>query len=147
KNAGPQETNSNTGLKNDSTQQYIVFLLWSSISLSDKSSDEKHGDDTADDAAGKKNVQKPANENDQALKNVLENMMDQEKEVTKHSDAARKEFEAQCNVQLIQEMTSRPSSTNNFNTVSTPVSVANASRTFGDARPSSGPSFVSFDGS
>ncbi|GJV58384.1 putative ribonuclease H-like domain-containing protein [Tanacetum coccineum] len=62
KNAGPQETNGDTGLKknvdagqtrekNVSTQQYIVLPLWSSISLSYKSLDEKVGDDTTDDAA------------------------------------------------------------------------------------------------
>ncbi|GKE61940.1 putative ribonuclease H-like domain-containing protein, partial [Tanacetum coccineum] len=60
KNAGPQEANGNTGLKqsvdagqseekNVSTQQYIMFPLWSSISSSYKSSDEN---DTADDSAG-----------------------------------------------------------------------------------------------
>ncbi|GJX19667.1 putative ribonuclease H-like domain-containing protein [Tanacetum coccineum] len=102
KNAGPQEANGNTGLKqsvdagqseekNVSTQQYIVFPLWSSISSSYKSSDEN---DTADDSAGESPVQKPASENEQALKNVLDKMMDQEKEATKQSDAVRKEFEA-----------------------------------------------------
>ncbi|GJZ49530.1 putative ribonuclease H-like domain-containing protein [Tanacetum coccineum] len=51
KNAGPQEANGNTGLKqsvdagqseekNMSTQQYIMFPLWSSISSSYKSSDK-----------------------------------------------------------------------------------------------------------
>ncbi|GJT12112.1 hypothetical protein Tco_0859154 [Tanacetum coccineum] len=57
KNAGPQEAYGNTGLKqsvdavqseekNVSTQQYIVFPLWSSIFSSYKSSDEN---DTVDD--------------------------------------------------------------------------------------------------
>ncbi|GJR31467.1 putative ribonuclease H-like domain-containing protein [Tanacetum coccineum] len=56
----PQEANGNTSLKqsvdagqseekNVSTQQYIMFSLWSSISSSYKSSDEN---DTADDSAG-----------------------------------------------------------------------------------------------
>ncbi|GJW25734.1 hypothetical protein Tco_0039545 [Tanacetum coccineum] len=36
-----------------------------------------------------------ASENEQALKNVLDKMMDQEKEATKQSNAVRKEFEAQ----------------------------------------------------
>ncbi|GKB75092.1 putative ribonuclease H-like domain-containing protein [Tanacetum coccineum] len=103
KNAGPQEANGNTGLKqsvdagqskekNVSTQQYVVFPLWSSISSSYKSSDEN---DTADDSAGESPIQKPASENEQALKNVLDKMMDQEKEATKQSDAVRKEFKAQ----------------------------------------------------
>ncbi|GJT25490.1 putative ribonuclease H-like domain-containing protein [Tanacetum coccineum] len=61
KNAGPQEANRNTGLKqsvnagqseekNVSTQQYIVFPLWSSISSNYKSSDEN---DTSNDSTGK----------------------------------------------------------------------------------------------
>ncbi|GJW05071.1 hypothetical protein Tco_1563927 [Tanacetum coccineum] len=146
KNASPQEANGNTGLKqsvdvgqsegkNVSTQQYIVFPLWSSISSSYKSSDEN---DTADDSAGESPVQKPASENEQALKNVLDKMMDQEKEATKQSDAIRKEFEAQCNRQNLSGKTTRASSTNSFNTVSTPVNVAGAPRTSNDA----GPSFV-----
>ncbi|GJY28229.1 ribonuclease H-like domain-containing protein [Tanacetum coccineum] len=68
---GPQEANGDTGLKksvdarqskekNVSTQQYIMFLLWFSISSSYKSSDETYKNDTADDAAGETHVQKPA---------------------------------------------------------------------------------------
>ncbi|GJS29028.1 hypothetical protein Tco_0489648, partial [Tanacetum coccineum] len=92
--------------KNVSTQQYVVFPLWSSISSSYKSSDEN---DTADDSAGESHVQKPASENEHALKNVLDKMMDQEKEATEQSDAIRKD---------------------------TPVNAASASRTYNDAGPS-----------
>ncbi|GJS68215.1 ribonuclease H-like domain-containing protein [Tanacetum coccineum] len=149
KNAGPQETNGNIGLKknvdagqseekNVSTQQYIVFPLWSFISSSNKSLYETDEDDTADNAAGEKPVQKPASENEQALKNVLDKMMDQEKEAKEQSDAVRKEFEAQCNRQNFLGKTTRASSTNSFNTVSTPVNTAGASRLFGDV----GSSFV-----
>ncbi|GJR36684.1 putative ribonuclease H-like domain-containing protein [Tanacetum coccineum] len=124
KKPSPQETNSNTGLKknvdagqskekNVSTQQYIVFPLWSSISSSNKSSDEIDRDDTVDDATGEKPAQKPAN-------------------------AVRKEFEEQCNRELLQWKATRASSTNSFNSVSTPVNTAGGSRIFGDA----GSSFV-----
>ncbi|GJX72588.1 putative ribonuclease H-like domain-containing protein [Tanacetum coccineum] len=154
---GPQETNGNTCLKknvdagqneeeNVSTQQYIVFLLWSSISSSYKSSYDKAGDDTVNDDACK-TVQEPTSEYDQALKNVLDKMMDQEKEATEQSYAVRKEFEAQCDSQLLQEKNTRASSTNSFNTVSTPVNTASASRTFSLVGPSSGPLFVLFGGS
>ncbi|GJV48751.1 putative ribonuclease H-like domain-containing protein [Tanacetum coccineum] len=64
--------------------------------------------------------------------------MDQEKEATKQSDTIRKEFEAQCNRQNLSGKTTRASSTNSFNTVSTPVNVAGAPRTSNDV----GPSFV-----
>ncbi|GJR19827.1 hypothetical protein Tco_0968354 [Tanacetum coccineum] len=154
KNAGPQEANGDTSLKksidarqseekNVSTQQYIVFPLWSSISSSYKSSDETYKNDTADDAAGETPVQKPASENEQALKNVLDKMMDQEKEASEQSDAVRKEFEAQCNRELLQGKATKASSTNSFNTVSTPVNAASAPRTSNDA----GPSFVPLGGS
>ncbi|GJZ41914.1 retrovirus-related pol polyprotein from transposon TNT 1-94 [Tanacetum coccineum] len=96
--------------KNVSTQQYNVFLLWSSISSSYKSSDESYKNNTADDAAGETHVQKPASENKQALKNVLDKMMDQEKEASEQSDAVRKD---------------------------TPVNVVSAPRTSNDAGPSS----------
>ncbi|GJW42081.1 putative ribonuclease H-like domain-containing protein [Tanacetum coccineum] len=104
KNEGPQETNCDTGLKKN---------VDAGQSEEENSSDEKDKDDTADDAAGKKIVQEPASENEQALQNVLDKMMDQEKEATVQSDVVRKEFEAQFNA-------------------------ASASRTFGDA----GPSFI-----
>ncbi|GJY21354.1 putative ribonuclease H-like domain-containing protein [Tanacetum coccineum] len=96
KNAGPQEANGNT--------------------------DDKTEDDIVDDDACKKTIQEPTSEYDQALKNVLDKMMDQEK-------------------------ITRASSTNSFNTVSTPVNTASASRTFSPVGPSSGPSFVPFGGS
>ncbi|GJY28237.1 putative ribonuclease H-like domain-containing protein [Tanacetum coccineum] len=83
-------------------------------------------------------VQKPASENEQALKNVLDKTMDQEKEAKEQSDAIRKEFEAQCNRQHLSGKSTRASSTNSFNTVSTPVNTAGGSRIFGDA----GSSFV-----
>ncbi|GJV79979.1 putative ribonuclease H-like domain-containing protein [Tanacetum coccineum] len=139
----PQETNGNTGLKknvdagqskenNVSTKQYIVFPLWSSISSKYKSSDETNEDDTADDATGEKPIQKPASKNQQTLKNLLDKMMDQEKEAKEQSNTVRKDFEAQCNRQNLSGKTIRASSTNNFNTVSTPVNTAGASRIFGD---------------
>ncbi|GJZ33501.1 putative reverse transcriptase domain-containing protein [Tanacetum coccineum] len=119
--------------KNVSTQQYIVFPLWSSISSSNKSLDETDEDNTADDDAGEKPVQKPTSKNEQALKNVLDKMMDQEKEAKEKSDAVRKEFEAQCNRQNLSRKTTRASRTNSFNTISTPVNTDGALRIFGDA--------------
>ncbi|GJU27021.1 putative ribonuclease H-like domain-containing protein [Tanacetum coccineum] len=121
-----------------------MFPLWSSISSSYKSSDDKAEDYTVDDDACKKIVQEPISEYDQALKNVLDKMMDQEKEATEQSNVVKKEYEAQCDSQLLQEKITRASSTNSFNTVSTPVNTASISRTFSHVRPSSGPSFVPF---
>ncbi|GJZ11985.1 putative ribonuclease H-like domain-containing protein [Tanacetum coccineum] len=125
KNAGPQDTNGDTSLKNNvdagqskeknvSTQQHIVFPLWSSISSSYQSSDDKGKDDTTDDTASDKPIQIPASENEEALQNLL------------------------------QGKATRTSSTNSFNTISTPVSAASASRTFSDAGLSSVPIGRSF---
>ncbi|GJS95963.1 putative ribonuclease H-like domain-containing protein [Tanacetum coccineum] len=94
KNTGPQETNGNT--------------------------DDKAKDYTVDDDACRKTIQEPASEYDQALKNVLDKMIDQEKEATKQSDAIRKD---------------------------TPDNTASASKTFSPFGPSSGPSFVPFGAS
>ncbi|GJV55720.1 putative ribonuclease H-like domain-containing protein [Tanacetum coccineum] len=106
-NYQPNSKNVDAGLteeENVSTQQYIVFPLWSSISSSYKSSYDKAKDYTVDD------------------------------------DACRKTCDS-------QEKTTRASSTNSFNTVSTPVNTASASRTFSPVGPSSGPSFVPLGGS
>nr|GEV50190.1 retrovirus-related Pol polyprotein from transposon TNT 1-94 [Tanacetum cinerariifolium] len=75
KNASHKEVNDDTGLKKNvnvghteqekvSTQQYILFPLWSSISSSYKSSDDKAGDCTANDNVGKEKVQEPVNDLD-----------------------------------------------------------------------------------
>nr|GEV00497.1 putative ribonuclease H-like domain-containing protein [Tanacetum cinerariifolium] len=141
KNAGHEEVNGDTGLKKNvdvehteqekvSTQQYIVFPLWSSISLSYKSLDDKAGDNTANDALGKEKVQELVSEYDQALKNVLVRMMNQEKEATEQSNDVRKEFQAQCNSQTLQEKVTRSSSTNSITTVSTPVNTTSTLRKF-----------------
>ncbi|GJY85426.1 hypothetical protein Tco_0499452, partial [Tanacetum coccineum] len=145
KNAGPQKTNGDTWLKknvdvgqtgeeNVSTQQYIMLTLWSSISSSYKSSDEKAEDDTADDAASKKTVQEPASKDEQALRDALDKMINQEKEA------------------LIQGKATRTSSTNNFNTISTLINAVNAFRGVNAASASrtlsaAGPSFVPLGGS
>ncbi|GKD13389.1 putative ribonuclease H-like domain-containing protein [Tanacetum coccineum] len=132
KTASPQETNGNTGLKKN---------VDAGQTEEENSLDDKATDYTVDDDACRKTAQEPASEYDQALKNVLDKMIDQEKEATEQSNAIRKEFEAQCNS---QEKITRASSTNSFNTVSTPVNTASTSRTFSPVGPSSGPSFVPF---
>ncbi|GKA10440.1 putative ribonuclease H-like domain-containing protein [Tanacetum coccineum] len=75
-----------------------MFPLWPSISTSYKSSDDKVEDYTVDDDACKKTVQELSSECDQALKNVLDKMMDQEKEATEQSNAIIKEFEAHTGI-------------------------------------------------
>nr|GEV56734.1 ribonuclease H-like domain-containing protein [Tanacetum cinerariifolium] len=88
-----------------SISQPLQVLHMDLFGPTSKSSDEKAGDDTADDAAGKEKVQEPVND-------------------------VKKEFQAQCNSQLLQENVTRSSNTNIITTVSTPVNTASASRTF-----------------
>ncbi|GJY35003.1 putative ribonuclease H-like domain-containing protein, partial [Tanacetum coccineum] len=94
------------------------FLVrYSMNSKAFKSSNDKGKDDTGDDTAGDKPIQKPASKNKEALQNVLDKMMNQEKEALEQSDAIRQD---------------------------TPVSATSTSRNFGDARPSSVPIGGSF---
>nr|GFD52944.1 hypothetical protein [Tanacetum cinerariifolium] len=71
KNTGPQDTNGNAGTqdivdvrKEVSDQRYIVLPLWSSISSTFKSSDDKATDDKPKDDTGSKTVKEPVNKVD-----------------------------------------------------------------------------------
>ncbi|GJR29027.1 hypothetical protein Tco_1105259 [Tanacetum coccineum] len=127
-------------------QEYILLPLLHTSSYVPSSYKEVVSSPN-DDTAGKKTEQELANEEDQISKDALNKKLNQEKVATEHFDDVRKQFKAECNKELIQGMATRTSSTNSFNTVSTPVNATSASRTFYPDGPSSGPSFVSFDGS
>ncbi|GKA90381.1 putative ribonuclease H-like domain-containing protein [Tanacetum coccineum] len=127
----------------EAEEGFLVAYSEIAKAFSYKSLDETYKNDTADDATSETPVQKPASENEQALKNVLDKMMDQEKEASEQSDTVRKEFEAQSNRELLQGKATKASSTNSFNTVSTLVNAASTPRTSNDA----GPSSVSLGGS
>ncbi|GJR95351.1 putative ribonuclease H-like domain-containing protein [Tanacetum coccineum] len=117
-----------------------------------KSSNEKDGDDTADDAGSKKTVIEPASKDEQAIRDALDKMLNQEKEATEQSNVVRKEFEAECNRELLHRKGPKASSINSFNIVSTPVNAANTFRGVNAASASGifsvvGPSFVPLGGS
>ncbi|GJY78397.1 putative ribonuclease H-like domain-containing protein [Tanacetum coccineum] len=160
KNAGPQETNGNTGLKknvdagqteeeNVSCVLNILCSHYGHLSLQATRAQMTRLKMIPLMMMLVKRLYKNQQVSmmDQALKNVLDKMTDQEKDATEQSNAVRKEFEAEYDSQLLQEKITRASSTNSFNTVSTPVNTASASRTFSHVGPSSGPSFVPFGGS
>ncbi|GJV79113.1 putative ribonuclease H-like domain-containing protein [Tanacetum coccineum] len=121
KNAGPQEANGDTATRAQMKRIKMIQLMMLLVKFPVKKT--------------------PASENEQALKNVLDKMMDQEKEAKGQSDTVRKEFEAQCNRHNLSGKTTRASSTNSFNIVSTPVNADGAPRTSNDV----GPSFVPLD--
>ncbi|GJZ54124.1 putative ribonuclease H-like domain-containing protein [Tanacetum coccineum] len=127
-------------------QKYILLPLLYTSSYSPSTSEE----DVSllnDDDAGKKVEQEPANVEDHTLKDVVNNMLNQEKMATKHSDDARSQFEEECDAQLFKGMRTRTSSTNSFNTVRTPLNTASALRTSYPAGTSSEPQLMPIDGS
>nr|GEW52700.1 reverse transcriptase domain-containing protein [Tanacetum cinerariifolium] len=141
KNAGPQDTNGNAGTQDNvdagkevSDQHHIVLPLWSSISFTYKSSDDKAEDDKPKDDTGSKTVVEPVNKEDQDYRDELDKLMRQEKEASDAADSLKKEFEQGC---MYQRGAAKAGSTSSFNTVSNPVNAANNSETFSTGRPSS----------
>nr|GEU83158.1 hypothetical protein [Tanacetum cinerariifolium] len=134
KNAGPQDTNGNVGTQDNvnaghevSDQHYIMLPLWSSISSTYKSSNDKPADDKPKDDTGSKTVEEPVNKEDQAYRDELDRLMSQKKEASDVADALRKEFEQGC---MDQKEVTQDGSTNSFNTVSNPVNATSTSGTF-----------------
>nr|GEX84858.1 hypothetical protein [Tanacetum cinerariifolium] len=141
KNASPQDTNGNAGTQDNvdtgkevSDQHYIVLPLWSSISSTFKSSDDKVADDKPKDDTGSKTVKEPVNKEDQAYRDELDSLLSQEKEASDAADALKKESEQGC---MDQRGTNKAGSTNPINTVSNPVNAASTSGTFSVGGPSS----------
>nr|GEU87242.1 hypothetical protein [Tanacetum cinerariifolium] len=94
KNAGPQDTNGNAGTQDNvnagkevSDQHHNVLPLWSSISSTYKSSDDKDEDDKPNDDIGSKTVVEPVNKEDQAYRDAFERLMSQEKEASDAEDS------------------------------------------------------------
>nr|GEW79664.1 putative ribonuclease H-like domain-containing protein [Tanacetum cinerariifolium] len=115
-------------------QHYIVLPLWSSISSTFESSDDKAADDKPKDDIGSKTVEEPVNKEDQAYRDELDRLISQEKEASDAVNALRKKFEQGC---MNQRRATKAGSTNSFNTVSNPVNVTSTSGTFSASRPSS----------
>nr|GEX87784.1 ribonuclease H-like domain-containing protein [Tanacetum cinerariifolium] len=82
KNVGPQDTNGNAGTQDNvdagkevSDQHYIMLLLWSSISSTFKSLDDKAAYDKPKDDTGLKTIEEPVNKEDQAYKDELDRLL------------------------------------------------------------------------
>nr|GEW43822.1 hypothetical protein [Tanacetum cinerariifolium] len=120
--------------KEVSDQHYIVLPLWSSISSTFKSSDDKAADDKPKDDTGSKTIEEPVNKEDQAYRDKLDRLISQENEASNAADALRKEFEQGC---MDQRRSTKGVSTNSFNTVSNPVNAASTLGTFSAGGPSS----------
>nr|GFB70214.1 hypothetical protein [Tanacetum cinerariifolium] len=92
-----------------------MLPLWSSISYTYKSSDDKPADDKPKDDTGSKTLEEPVNKENQAYRDELDMLMTQEKEASDVADALRKEFKQGC---MDQSGVAQVGSTNSFNTVS-----------------------------
>nr|GEX18459.1 putative ribonuclease H-like domain-containing protein [Tanacetum cinerariifolium] len=141
KNEDPQDTNGNAGTQDNvdagkevSDQHYIVLPLWSSISSTYKSLDDKPADDKPMDDTGSKTTKEPVNKEDQAYRDELDRLMSQEKEASDAADAIRKEFEQRC---MDQRGVTQAGSTNSFNTISNLVNAASTLGNFSAGGPSS----------
>nr|GEU68674.1 uncharacterized mitochondrial protein AtMg00810-like [Tanacetum cinerariifolium] len=118
KNTGPQDTNGNAGTQDNVDagkdvfdQHYIVLPLWSSISSTFKSSDDKAVNDKPKDDTGSKTIVEPVNKEDQAYRDELDMLISQEKEASNAADALRMEFELGC---MDQSGATKAANTNNF---------------------------------
>ncbi|GJW04868.1 putative ribonuclease H-like domain-containing protein, partial [Tanacetum coccineum] len=133
KTAGPKEANHSAGTQDhidaenfkmevEPAQEYFVLSLWSSYTSTVKSSKAKNGDEKPNGDTGPKINEEPKDQEDQAFLEELERLKRQEKEANDIAEAFRKEF-AQCTEDLLlQAGAARATSTNTFNTVSTPIS-------------------------
>nr|GEW57102.1 putative ribonuclease H-like domain-containing protein [Tanacetum cinerariifolium] len=135
-------------------QHYIALPLWSSISSTFKSSDDKAVDDKQKDDIGSKTVEEPVNKKDQAYRDELDRLTSQEKEASDKANALRKEFELGCMDQrgatkagsinsfntvrcMDQRGATKAGSINSFNTVSNPVNASSTLGNFSAGGPSS----------
>nr|GEX51008.1 putative ribonuclease H-like domain-containing protein [Tanacetum cinerariifolium] len=135
KNAGPQDTYGNKGTQDnvDAGKEHIMLPLWSSISSTYKSSNDKAKDDTPKDNTGSKIIVERINKEDQAYIDELDRIMSQEKEASDAADALRKEFEQGC---MDQRGAAKAGSTNSFHIVRKSVNAASTSGTFCAGGPS-----------
>ncbi|GJY47295.1 ribonuclease H-like domain-containing protein [Tanacetum coccineum] len=125
------ETNSNAGHAEKEKvpdQEYILLPLLHTSSYGPSTSEEDVSS-LNDDDTGKKVEQELANVEDHTLKDAINNMLNQEKMATKHSDDARSQFEEECDAQLFKGMRIRTSSINSFNIVRTPLNTTSTLRT------------------
>nr|GEZ54189.1 hypothetical protein [Tanacetum cinerariifolium]GEZ59077.1 hypothetical protein [Tanacetum cinerariifolium] len=139
KNAGLQDTNGNAGTQDNvdagkevSNQHYIVLPLWSSISSTYKSSDDKAEDNKPKDDTSSKTVVELVNKEDQAYRDTLNRIMSQEKEVSDATDSLSKDFKQGF---MDQRGATKAGSTNSFNTVSNLVNAASTLGTFTTGGP------------
>nr|GEX59766.1 retrovirus-related Pol polyprotein from transposon TNT 1-94 [Tanacetum cinerariifolium] len=147
KTAGPKEANNSAGtqenidagnskMEAEHVQEYCVLPLWSSYTLTVKSSEAKNGDEKLNGDNGSKTTKEAVDQKDQAFLKELESLKRQENEPDDVAKTLRKTFAKSTEDLLLQAGAARANSTNNVNTASTPVNTASLSRNVSAAGPS-----------
>nr|GEU35462.1 putative ribonuclease H-like domain-containing protein [Tanacetum cinerariifolium] len=159
--AGPKEANNSVGTQDNinagnsdmeakHVQEYFVLLLWSSYTLTVKSSKEKNKDEKLIRDTGSKTNEELVDQEDQVFLEELKRIKRQEKEADDATDTFRKTFAKSTKDLLLQAGAAIASSTNYvntasitvntastiINTASTLVNAASPSRNVNAARPS-----------
>nr|GEV66117.1 ribonuclease H-like domain-containing protein [Tanacetum cinerariifolium] len=88
------------------------------------SAEAKNGDENLNGGTGSKTNKEPVDHEDQAFLEELKNLKRQEKEANDEAKTLRKTFAQNTKDLLLQAGAARASSTNYFNTISTPVNTA-----------------------
>ncbi|GKB81468.1 putative ribonuclease H-like domain-containing protein, partial [Tanacetum coccineum] len=98
-------------------QQYFVLPLWSSYTLTVKSSEAKNGGEMPNGDNGSKSNEELVDQEDQAFLEELERLIRQEKEANDAAKAFRKQFTQGTKDLLFQVGAAKATSTNTANTV------------------------------
>ncbi|GKA43312.1 hypothetical protein Tco_0736036, partial [Tanacetum coccineum] len=106
----------------ESAQDYFVLLIWSSYSLTVKSSKAKNAGEEPNKHPDLKSDENPVDKKDQVFLDELERLKRQEQNAHDAAEALRKEFVKDNEDLLFQAGAAKASGTNTVNTTSTPVS-------------------------
>ncbi|GJX42273.1 ribonuclease H-like domain-containing protein [Tanacetum coccineum] len=139
----PKEANHSAGtqynidaeIEAEPAQEYFVLPLWSSYTLTVKSSEAKNGDVKPNGDTSPKTNEEPKDQEDLAFLEELERLKRQENEANNEAEAFRKEFAQYTEDLLLQARAARATSTNTVNTISTPISTASPSNVFSIGGP------------
>ncbi|GKB31925.1 putative ribonuclease H-like domain-containing protein, partial [Tanacetum coccineum] len=138
KTADPKEANhsactqdnidvGNPEMESESAQDYFVLPIWSSYTLTAKSSEAKNEGEKPNKNTGLKTNEEPVDQEDQAFLEELERLKRQENEANDAAEALGKEFAQDTEDLLLQARAARATSTNTINIASTPVSTVSPS--------------------
>ncbi|GKA32465.1 ribonuclease H-like domain-containing protein, partial [Tanacetum coccineum] len=144
--AGQEETNHSAGtqynidagnskMEADPAQYYFVLPIYSSYTLTIKSSKANDEGEKSNKDTGLKTNEEPVDKEDQAFLEELKRLKRQENKANDAAEALRKEFAQEAEDWLIQAGAARATGTNTVNTVSIPISIASPSNVFSTGGP------------